>query len=166
MITPFNVLEKEILPKVNVYIVQKVNKPQSLLAEKLGITQAMVSKYLSKKERDFSELIKKIGNKQIEIMQRNLSKEDSIKEITEICYEVIQNGELCDVCSKINDLKGCKACMNIIINDEKKKIIENLKLKRPIYQKTASYGHFGREDPDFTWEKKDKVEELRKASGL
>ena len=32
-------------------------------------------------------------------------------------------------------------------------IITDLKLRRPIYQKTAAYGHFGREDPDFTWEK-------------
>jgi len=38
-----------------------------------------------------------------------------------------------------------------------KQIIEHLNLKRPIYQKTASYGHFGRNDPDFTWEKTDKV---------
>ena len=42
-------------------------------------------------------------------------------------------------------------------------IIETLKLKRPIFVKTASYGHFGRDDPDFTWEKTDKVEELKKA---
>jgi len=41
-------------------------------------------------------------------------------------------------------------------------IIEYLKLKRPIYKKTASYGHFGRELEDFTWEKTDKAEELRK----
>jgi S-adenosylmethionine synthetase len=43
-----------------------------------------------------------------------------------------------------------------------KGIIENLKLRRPIYRKTAVYGHFGRDDPDFTWERTDKVEELRK----
>ncbi|MFH1589610.1 MAG: methionine adenosyltransferase [archaeon] len=42
-------------------------------------------------------------------------------------------------------------------------IISHLKLKRPIYKKTASYGHFGRNDPDFTWEKLDKVEVLKKA---
>jgi S-adenosylmethionine synthetase len=41
-----------------------------------------------------------------------------------------------------------------------------LKLHRPIYQKTAAYGHFGREDHDFTWEKTDKAEELRQAAGL
>lgn len=43
-----------------------------------------------------------------------------------------------------------------------KAIIDGLNLRRPIYKKTASYGHFGREDPDFTWEKVDKVEELKK----
>ena len=47
-----------------------------------------------------------------------------------------------------------------------KAIIENLNLLRPIYKKTASYGHFGREDPDFTWEKIDKAETLRNEAGL
>ncbi|MFH1072606.1 MAG: methionine adenosyltransferase [Nanoarchaeota archaeon] len=45
-------------------------------------------------------------------------------------------------------------------------IIEHLKLRRPIYRKTASYGHFGREDPDFTWEKTDMAEILKKEAGL
>jgi len=45
-------------------------------------------------------------------------------------------------------------------------IIDHLKLRRPIYEKTAAYGHFGREDPDFTWETTDKAKELRKAAGL
>lgn len=44
-----------------------------------------------------------------------------------------------------------------------KQIIDQLKLRRPIYKKTAAYGHFGRDDPDFTWEKTDKVEVLKKA---
>lgn len=44
-----------------------------------------------------------------------------------------------------------------------KAIIDHLQLLRPIYTKTAVFGHFGREDPDFTWEKTDKAEELRKA---
>jgi S-adenosylmethionine synthetase len=43
---------------------------------------------------------------------------------------------------------------------------EYLDLHRPIYQKTAAYGHFGREDPDFTWERTDKVAELRASAGL
>jgi S-adenosylmethionine synthetase len=43
---------------------------------------------------------------------------------------------------------------------------EYLDLHRPIYQKTAAYGHFGREDPDFTWERTDKAAELRAAAGL
>ena len=45
-------------------------------------------------------------------------------------------------------------------------IIESLNLRRPIYRKTASYGHFGRKDPDFTWEATDKAEALRQAAGL
>jgi len=45
-------------------------------------------------------------------------------------------------------------------------IIETLKLRRPIYRKTAAYGHFGREDEDFTWEKVDKAELLKKEAGL
>ena len=44
-------------------------------------------------------------------------------------------------------------------------IIRHLDLRRPIFRKTAAYGHFGRQDPDFTWEKCDKVDELRKACG-
>lgn len=42
-------------------------------------------------------------------------------------------------------------------------IIEDLDLRRPIFAKTAAYGHFGREDPDFTWEKTDRAEALRAA---
>jgi S-adenosylmethionine synthetase len=44
-------------------------------------------------------------------------------------------------------------------------IIQHLDLLRPIYRKTAAYGHFGREDADFTWEKTDKVEALQQAVG-
>ncbi len=43
---------------------------------------------------------------------------------------------------------------------------EMLDLKRPIYKKTAAYGHFGREEPEFTWERTDKAEALRSAAGL
>ncbi|MBW2976965.1 methionine adenosyltransferase [Candidatus Woesearchaeota archaeon] len=45
-------------------------------------------------------------------------------------------------------------------------IVQKLDLLRPIYKKAASYGHFGRDDPDFTWERVDKAEELKKAAGL
>ncbi len=47
-----------------------------------------------------------------------------------------------------------------------KAIIQQLDLLRPIYHKTAAYGHFGRELPEFTWERTDKVEALRSAAGL
>ncbi len=45
-------------------------------------------------------------------------------------------------------------------------IIEDLDLLRPIYAKTATYGHFGRELPEFTWERTDRAEALREAAGL
>ena len=44
-------------------------------------------------------------------------------------------------------------------------IIEQLDLLRPIYRKTAAYGHFGRNDPDFTWEKTDMAEAIREKAG-
>jgi len=47
-----------------------------------------------------------------------------------------------------------------------KGIIQMLDLLRPIYEKTAAYGHFGRNEPDFTWEKTDKAAELKAAAGL
>jgi S-adenosylmethionine synthetase len=45
-------------------------------------------------------------------------------------------------------------------------IRRDLDLHRPIFQKTAAYGHFGREDHDFTWERSDRIESLRNAAGL
>jgi len=45
-------------------------------------------------------------------------------------------------------------------------IIKRLNLRRPIYRKTSNYGHFGREDADFTWEKLDMAEALRRDAGL
>ena len=45
-------------------------------------------------------------------------------------------------------------------------IIEALQLRRPIYRKTTNYGHFGREEPEFVWERTDKVEPLRQAVGI
>jgi S-adenosylmethionine synthetase len=45
-------------------------------------------------------------------------------------------------------------------------IIKHLDLRRPIYKKTAAYGHFGRSEPEFTWERTDRVAELRDAAGV
>jgi len=47
-----------------------------------------------------------------------------------------------------------------------KGIIESLNLRRPIYKKTAAYGHFGRHDPDFTWEATDKAAKLARDAGI
>ncbi|MGH7993948.1 MAG: methionine adenosyltransferase domain-containing protein, partial [Limisphaerales bacterium] len=44
-------------------------------------------------------------------------------------------------------------------------IIKQLNLLRPIYAKTTNYGHFGKTDPDITWERADKIEELKRAAG-
>jgi S-adenosylmethionine synthetase len=45
-------------------------------------------------------------------------------------------------------------------------MIKYLKLLRPIFKKTATYGHFGRNEPEFTWEKTDMAKKLRRAAGL
>ena len=45
-------------------------------------------------------------------------------------------------------------------------IVKQLDLKKPIYQKTAAYGHFGRNEPGFTWEITDKADVLKKDAGL
>ena len=45
-------------------------------------------------------------------------------------------------------------------------IIEYLDLLRPIYQKTSAYGHFGRNEPEFTWEKTNMVDIMREKAGL
>jgi S-adenosylmethionine synthetase len=45
-------------------------------------------------------------------------------------------------------------------------IQRDLELRRPIYTKTAAYGHFGRDDHDFTWERTDKADALRAAAGI
>ncbi|MCI5107287.1 MAG: methionine adenosyltransferase domain-containing protein, partial [Pseudomonadales bacterium] len=47
-----------------------------------------------------------------------------------------------------------------------KGLIQMLDLLRPIYRDTAAYGHFGREEPNFTWEKTDKADALKTAAGL
>ncbi len=45
-------------------------------------------------------------------------------------------------------------------------IMETLQLRRPIFKKTAAYGHFGRTEPEFSWERTDKAEALRAAAGV
>ena len=57
-------------------------------------------------------------------------------------------------------------CVNELFDLTPKGIIEELDLLRPIYRKTASYGHFGREDEDFTWEKTNRVEDIKRYLGV
>jgi S-adenosylmethionine synthetase len=56
--------------------------------------------------------------------------------------------------------------VNEIFDFRPARIIKYLDLLRPIYKKTACYGHFGRSEPEFTWEKTDRVDELKKAAGV
>ena len=65
----------------------------------------------------------------------------------------LQDSKLTEIIKKIFDMRP-------------KAIIENLKLLRPIYRKAAVYGHFGRDDTDFTWETTDKIDILRKEAGM
>jgi S-adenosylmethionine synthetase len=59
-----------------------------------------------------------------------------------------------------------EAAIRQVFGLKPREIIEHLDLLRPIYQKTASYGHFGRSEKDFTWERTDKKEALRDALGV
>ena len=64
------------------------------------------------------------------------------------------------------DIKKIEKAVKEIFDLRPAAIIKNLNLLRPIYKKTAAYGHFGRRDRDFTWEKLDKVDEIRSFLGL
>ncbi|WP_288644562.1 methionine adenosyltransferase domain-containing protein, partial [uncultured Helicobacter sp.] len=61
---------------------------------------------------------------------------------------------------KVEDSKLTE-CVKKVFRLTPKGIIESLDLLRPIYQKTSAYGHFGRELPEFSWEKTDKVEAIK-----
>jgi S-adenosylmethionine synthetase len=63
-------------------------------------------------------------------------------------------------CSRARDSSWCAS-----IALTPRGIIEQLDLRRPIYRQTAAYGHFGREEPGFTWESTDRAEELRRSAG-
>ncbi|MCI5786855.1 MAG: methionine adenosyltransferase domain-containing protein, partial [Helicobacter sp.] len=66
---------------------------------------------------------------------------------------------------KVEDSKLTE-CVKQVFRLTPKGIIESLDLLRPIYQKTAAYGHFGRELPEFSWEKTDKVEAIKDFCGI
>jgi len=59
-------------------------------------------------------------------------------------------------------IENIEQAVNKTFDMRPRAIIEHLDLLRPIYRKTASYGHFGREEPEFTWEKTDMVEKLKR----
>jgi S-adenosylmethionine synthetase len=64
------------------------------------------------------------------------------------------------------DVKKIENAVKEIFDLRPAAIIKNLDLLRPIYRKTANYGHFGRHDRDFTWEKLDRVDEIKSMLGL
>ncbi len=64
------------------------------------------------------------------------------------------------------DEEKINACIRGIFPVKPADLVKHLNLKRPIYQKTAAYGHFGRNDPDFTWEAIDMVGQVKAALGL
>ena len=59
-----------------------------------------------------------------------------------------------------------RAAINCVFDLRPGAIIDALNLRRPIYEKTAAYGHFGRELPEFTWEHTDRINELSEACGI
>jgi S-adenosylmethionine synthetase len=65
----------------------------------------------------------------------------------------IDDGKLSKIVQEVFDLRP-------------KGIVKMLDLLRPIYEKTAAYGHFGRDEPEFSWERADKVAELRARAGV
>lgn len=77
---------------------------------------------------------------------------------TSVMVETYGTGKISD--ERITEL------VNEFFDLRPKGIVKTLDLLRPIYKKTAAYGHFGREEPEFTWEKTDKAAELRAAAGL
>lgn len=66
---------------------------------------------------------------------------------------------------KISEAKATKIVKEVF-NLKPGAIIKELNLKRPIYRKTSAYGHFGRNDPDFTWERTDKADIIKEKAGL
>jgi S-adenosylmethionine synthetase len=66
---------------------------------------------------------------------------------------VISQGKISEIVGKVFDLRPAA-------------IIEQLNLLRPIFRKTSAYGHFGRNEPEFHWEKTDKVDEIKELAGL
>jgi S-adenosylmethionine synthetase len=64
------------------------------------------------------------------------------------------------------DLEKARKAVREVFPLKPKEMIDYLQLRRPIFRKTAAYGHFGRNDPDFAWEKTDRADDLKTALGL
>ncbi len=66
---------------------------------------------------------------------------------------VIEDDKLADIVQEVFDLRP-------------RALIRDLDLLKPIYRQTSNYGHFGRDDIEFTWERTDRVDALKKAAGI
>jgi S-adenosylmethionine synthetase len=64
------------------------------------------------------------------------------------------------------DLEKARKAVREVFPLKPKEMIDYLQLRRPIFQKTAAYGHFGRNDPDFAWEKTNRIDDVKTALGL
>ncbi len=64
------------------------------------------------------------------------------------------------------DEEKITACVETLFDLTPKGIMDELDLLRPIYRKTAAYGHFGREDAEFTWEQTVRVDDIKKCLGI
>jgi len=136
MLTPFRTLEEEIFPKVHCNVVHSLSQEgikQSIIAEKLGITQAMVSKYLLK-EKESSKIIDRLSETTLNSIKNNLSKEELTFNLTNASIKLMQSGDLCNICKKTNNLEECNTCMNLGISNNKD-IIDNLKQATAIIEK-------------------------------
>lgn len=136
MMTPCEVLCKEVFPKVKVDVAkQLVNKgfSQQIIAEKLGISQAMVSKYILKEDKP-SSLVSAFSKVISELIVDDIPKEQFVNTICELCFTIRERGTFCGLC-----FKNCKSCIKIrskgnkrqeVINDIKKavKLLERYNL--------------------------------------
>ena len=77
-----------------------------------------------------------------------------------------QSGVVATVGLEIEVVEQLEKRLGEVMDLRPRGIIQMLDLLRPIYSKTAAYGHFGRDEPDFTWERTDRAAALKAAAGL
>ena len=108
-------------------------------------------------------------------MERNISKNIIAAGLADRCeVQLAYAIGVADPVSVLVDTKGTGQIDDFMLSDivranfklTPRGIIESLDLRRPIYKKTAAYGHFGRNEAEFSWERTDKVDALRRDAGI